>query len=285
MHPLLLQKTQNSSSSGIGASRNAENTRDSYCNFWTFKPTRNYELFATHFGDAFTPKSAIDLLKTKAALGHDLLQYASRAENYVPAKLISRPPPRSGRRKLQSWTFAFKGTKMAPSSAHALTCNGIAERPIEEHWTHAQVLMFGCEVPQDLWAESFFHSIPLRNRLPRNRQLPTLIWILAINLYFIDIPAFMKKGFAFIYHSKILEKKTLVKITCLKARHTALTSPCMDSNRPVVEKENEDFILIANVAGKMAVVSKNSCLLVSMKQNLQATFPLSLFRELWCLIG
>ncbi len=39
-----------------------------------------------HFVDAFTSKSDVDLLKTRAGLGDALLQYKARVENHFSAK-------------------------------------------------------------------------------------------------------------------------------------------------------------------------------------------------------
>ncbi len=42
--------------------------------------------FVVHFVDAFTAKSDIDVLKTKAGLGDALLKYKARVENHFAAK-------------------------------------------------------------------------------------------------------------------------------------------------------------------------------------------------------
>ncbi len=144
-----------------------------------------------------------------------MLQYKARVENHFAAKgyRVSDIRLDQAGENFSSIVVSFcrqQGINLAPSPAYAPESNGLAERPVQEHWTRTRVLMFGCDLPQELWDEALSHANWLLNRLPSSRisgQLPILTWNPTINIDFTNIPAFGQKGFAFIYLSKTVAKR------------------------------------------------------------------------------
>ncbi len=128
-----------------------------------FIPTWSDERFAVQFVDAFTAKWDIDLLKTKARLGDAPLHYKARVENHFFAKgyRVSDIRLDQARENFSSIVVSFscqQGINLASSPAYAPESNGLAERLVQEHWTRARVLLFGCDIPQELWGDALSHA-------------------------------------------------------------------------------------------------------------------------------
>ncbi len=97
-----------------------------------FVPTWNEDRYAVHFVDAFTSKSDVDLLKTRAGFGDALLQYKARVENHFSAKGYRIKDIRLDRagETFSRVVVSFcrqEGSSLAPSPPYAPERNGTAD--------------------------------------------------------------------------------------------------------------------------------------------------------------
>ncbi len=124
-----------------------------------FVPTWDNKTYAVHFIDSFTAKSDIQLLETKGALAEALLGYKASIENHFSSQgyRVRHIRLDQAGENFANIVVSFcreQGIKLGPSQPYAPESNGLAERLVQEHWTRARVLMFGCELPKGLWGDA-----------------------------------------------------------------------------------------------------------------------------------
>lgn len=136
-----------------------------------YSPSLGQNIYAAHYLESHTAMSDVFLIKSKSELPSVTMQFISMIENRFSVKNYRVRRLRCDRagENIPKEIVSFcqeKGILIKPSPPRAPESNGMAGRPVKEHWMRARVLLYSTDLKNALWGEAVRHANWLRNRFP-----------------------------------------------------------------------------------------------------------------------